>query len=353
MLSNLALSLAPMPNKVAVYFVASPLQYLAARRIAEQFEHGARQVMIWYQPGLKSVVDTSEWDACTYMPWPRHRPLPGRFGRHRRLRENIGLVAGLVGHCDELVLHSAVFDTEAINYFLHALPAASGAKSVHARILPDGLISIRRYPLNAAKRVLQYLRKLRRLAAPELNYRCFGGDRIGSDAAFCDRIYVLPGLPHEYPESKVQVLPPLVSRAPGTRRDGQTKRALVVGQPLVDTGLLTQQDAADITAQIRDWLKQQGIAEIDYKAHPKDPAHGLRHPDYRLIEPEGALESYLAATDYDAVIGVRSSALMFARFVYQDDARVVAFGWDKLRFKSTQEKQDMEKTFTLCGVEFM
>jgi hypothetical protein len=47
--------------------------------------------------------------------------------------------------------------------------------------------------------------------APELDYWCFSGDRIGSDAPFCDRIYVIPGLPHEYPADKVVVLPPLVT----------------------------------------------------------------------------------------------------------------------------------------------
>lgn len=337
---------------VAVYFVASPLQYLAARRIAQQHETGARQVLVWYKPGLKSVVDGAEWDACSYMPWPRWEPLPGTFGRHRRLRANIDLIAGLVGTCDKLVLHSAVFDTEAINYFLRALPARSGAREVHARILPDGLISTRRYPLSPVKRALQYLRKLRRLFASELDYQCFGGDRIGSDAVFCDRIYVLPGLPHEYPAAKVVELPPLVDVMQTTEAaaPGQAKRALVIGQPLVGAGLLAGHDLPVVTAQIREWLAQQGITDIEYKAHPKDPRHELRHPDYRLIDPPGALEMHLASTRYDAVVGVRSSALLFARQIYPASTDVVAFGWDRVRFKSEAERSDMGKVFLTCGV---
>lgn len=344
----------PESKTVAVYFVASPLQYLAARRIAEQFEPGARQVLVWYKPGLKSVINSAEWDACSYMPWPRWEPLPGPFGRHRRLRANIGLVASLVGKCEKLVLHSAVFDTEAINYFLLALPAASGTCEVYARILPDGLISIRRYPLNLAKRVVQRIRKLRRLIAPELDYQCFSGDRIGSDAAFCDRIYVLPGLPHEYPAAKVCELPSLVDIKPSSQTgvQGQSRRALVVGQPLVDTGLLAQQDLAIVTAEIREWLAQHDITEIDYKAHPKDKALELCHPDYKLIDPVGALESYLASTYYDAVIGVRSSALLFARQLYPQSVDVIALGWDRVRFKSEAERNYMKKTFLMCGVEF-
>lgn len=338
-------------KKVAVYFVASPLQYLAARQIAEHFEKGARQVLIWYQPGVRQAVREDEWDACSYMPWPRHKPLPGPFGRHRRLRENIRLVAGLIGKCDELVLHSAVFDTEAINYFLDALPRLSGARSMHARILPDGLISIRRYPLSPVKRLLQRLRKVRRLFAPELNYRCFSGDRIGSDAAFCDRIYVMPGLPCEYPSGKVQTLPPLASTSTGRAGSGRAKRALVIGQPLAGAGLLSQEDSHAVTLQIHEWLVREGIEEVDYKGHPKDRKQELRHPDYRVINPEGVLESYLASMEYDVVIGVRSSALLFARFIYQDRVRILSFGWNRVRFKSEREKEDMTKAFGLCKVE--
>lgn len=339
---------------VAVYFVASPLQYLAAKRIAERFEPGARQVLVWYKRGLESVIDPTEWDACTYMSWPRWEPLPGPFGRHRRLRANIRMIADLVGACERLVLHSAVFDTEAINYFLHALPLASGARETHARILPDGLISIRRYPLNTHKRIAQSVRKLRRLFAPELAYQSFSGDRIGSDASFVDRIYVLPGLPHEYPADKVVELPPLVDvKEPGRQDDAYTvKRALVVGQPLVGAGLLAPQDLAPLTIEIHEWLAAHGITEVHYKAHPKDPLHELRHSAYKLIEPTGALESYLADTHYDAVVGVRSSALMFARQIYPASVEVIAFGWDRVKFKSKQEQDDMKKAFAACGVEF-
>jgi hypothetical protein len=342
-------------KRVAVYFVASPLQYLAAKRIAENFESGARQILIWYKPGLKSVVNADEWDECRYMPWPRWDPLPGAFGRHRRLRANVELVTGLVGRCETLVLHSAVFDTEAINYFLSALPAASGAREFHARILPDGIISIRRYPLSLTKRALQYVRKLRRICAPELNYQCFSGDRIGSDAKFCDRIYVLPGLPNEYPAAKVCELPPLVKTpsSKDTNVPDHNPRALVIGQPLVGAGLLVPTDLACITTEIRDWLEQQGITEIDYKAHPKDPAHELRHPDYRLIDPSGALELYLAETHYEVVIGVRSSALLFARQIYGTQTLVVAFGWDRIIFKSEAEANDMRNAFAIVGVNFV
>ena len=338
-----------MHPRVALYFVASPLQYLAARRIAEHFEAGARQVLVWYKKGVTPIVREADWDTAAYMPWPRWEPLPGRFGRHRRQRANIRQIAELVGRCERLHIHSAVFDTEAINYFLRALPKACGAKTMHARILPDGIISIRRYPLTPLKAAAQYLRKLRRLAAPELDYWCFTGDRIGSDAPFCDRIYVLPGLPHEYPADKVVVLPPLVDAAPVNNAEA-LGRALVIGQPLAGTGLMTAADSEDTGRRIRSWLERQGVTEIYYKGHPKDSACELSHPDYRTLEIDQPLESHLADTPYRFIVGTRSSALLFAAQLGRTETQVAAFGLDRVKFKSPAEQQQMLALFDHMGI---
>jgi len=337
-------------TRAALYFVASPLQYLAARRIAETFEPGARQVLVWYKRGVTSVVRESDWDAASYMAWPRWEPLPGAFGRHRRLRANIRQVAALVGPCDTLAIHSAVFDTEAINYFLRALPRACGARTMQARILPDGIISIRRYPLSASKRLAQFARKLRRLAAPELDYWCFSGDRIGSDAPFCDRIYVLPGLPHEYPADKVVRLPALVTPGDPRAQGEAPRRALIIGQPLAGSGLLSSADRDAVGGEIRDWLARHAIQAVDYKGHPKDPARELSAPGDRILELEEPLEVWMSHTPYAAVLGVRSSALLFARQLYGPETPVLAFGWDRVRFKSEAERRDMQRTFRECGV---
>lgn len=338
-----------MHNTVNLYFVASPLQYLAARSVAEHFEVGARQILIWYKPGMAPVVVPDEWDAAAYMPWPRFDPLPGVAGRYRRLLENIEKVAALVGACDTVQIHSAVFDTEAVNYFLQALPAICGAKTMHARILPDGIISARRYPLGMFDRFLLCFRKLRRLTSKKLRYSCFNGDRIGSDAPFCDRIYVVPGIPHEYPPEKVMVLPPLVTQNSSVGVTGQRK-ALVVGQPLVSAGLVNSCSLEEIAQDIEAWLQAQQIDVVDYKGHPKDPSLELCRDAYTVLELHEPLETWMTKTRYDAVVGVRSSALLFARQVYPANTQIVAFGWDKIKFKSDAEARTMKNVFTQCGV---
>ncbi len=335
---------------VCVYFVASPLQLLAAKQIARTIEAGARQVLIWYQPGIEPLVRAADWDASSYLPWPRRHPLPGLLGRHRRLLANIDLVAALVGPCDTLLLHSAVFDTEAINYFLRALPRLSGAKTMHARILPDGLLSIRRYPLSPIKRIAQGVRTLRRLLSPMLNYWAFSGDRIGSDAPFCDRIYVVAGLPHGYEPAKVVVLAPLAEGGAPPSAGMTSRRALVIGQTLVSAGLMTTADRDAVSLQIEQWLASCDIEQIDYKAHPKDRQLELCRPTYQVLDLDEPLEVWLGHTPYRIVVGVRSTALLFARQLCAPETQVVAFGWDRTRFKSAQERSDMRAAFDTAGV---
>lgn len=347
-------SASPRSARTAVYFVASPLQLLAARQIARTHEAGARQVLLWTKKGVAAGVKPAEWDACAYLPWPRWDPLPGAFGRHRRLLENLNMVAALAGPSDTLHLHGAVFDTEAVNYFLRALPRRCGARAMHARILPDGLISVRRYPLSRARRALQWLRTLRRLAAPELDYWRFGGDRIGSDAPFCDRIYVLPGLPHEYPPDKVVTLAPLAAAAgakPPVTPGDAAPRALVIGQPLTGFGLMSAEDCEAVAQQIADWLRERGIARVAYKGHPRDPKRELCRPGYQVLELDEPLEQWMSHEPFDAVVGVRSTALLFARQIYGAGTEVLAFGWERVRFKSAAERHDMERTFSQAGVK--
>ncbi len=338
-------------STVSVYFVASPLQLLAAQQIARTHEAGSRQVLIWYQPGVGPHVQAAEWDASAYMPRARQEPLPGWLGGQRRLLANIDLVAGLVGRCDTLHLHSAVFDSEAINYFLRALPKRCGVSTLRARILPDGLISIRRYPLSPLKAALQWFRKFRRLLAPSLNYWPFTGDRIGSDAPFCDRVYVLAGWPHEYDRDKVVELEPLAQRRVSGTADECAARALVIGQPLAGAGLMSESDRDAVALEIEQWLDSLGITQIDYKGHPKDTRRELCRPGYRVLELNEPLELWLSHTTYRTVVGVRSTALLFARQLAGEGTEVVAFGWDRTRFKSQDERTDMQAVFDHIGVK--
>lgn len=332
---------------VALFFIASPLHYLVALSVAQHFEAGSRCIAVPYRPGARRFIHAEDWDGVVYAPWPRFAPLPGAFGRHRRLLANLHDVAALVGPCETLHIHSPVFDTEAINYFLRGLPRLCGATTMHARILPDGLMNVARHPLGVARRLAQWVRKLRRLVSPELDYWCFGGDRIGSEAPFVDRIYTLAGFPHDYPPARVVSLPPLA----GEKGGGSGDAALIVGQPLVGIGALTQADHDAIRQQIGDWLQARGISRVMYKAHPRDHVHEIRVSGAELLEIDEALESHLAAHPYVAVLGINSTALYLARQIYGAAVPVVSFGNDKVRFKSPEQRETAIRLMDSLGIE--
>ncbi|MCK7492061.1 MAG: alpha-2,8-polysialyltransferase family protein [Comamonadaceae bacterium] len=291
-------------------------------------------VVVPYRPDAVNYVRPEDWDEVAYAPWPRFDPLPGAFGRHRRLLANLDAVARAVGPCRVLHLHSPVYDTEAVNYFVGALPGRCGAQRVHARIVPDGLLNISRNPLSAWRRAAQHVRALRRLVSPELRYTRFGGDRIGADAPFVDRIYTLAGFPHPYLEHKVVELAPLVSRSV----TGEGRAALVVGQPLVGIGLMSQADHDAVTARISDWLARRGIREVVYKAHPRDPRQEFRPAGSTELTLDVPLEMHLSRHAYEAVVGINSTALFMAGQICGPRLPVVAFGSDRVRFPDAAKR---------------
>jgi len=338
---------------VSVYIVGSPIHYLAARRISEIFEPKGRKVLLYHHEAIEAFLDKTEWDAVDFLPWPRKRPLPGPFGLHRRLLENLRKLAGMVGNCRSIHLHAGGYGAEATNYFVLSLGPLVGARTVRARILPEGVDSTRRYPLSWQRRWLHKLRLLRRIASPALRYRTFSGDHTGADAAFVDRIYTLPGLAHQYQAGKVVELPSLVSAAAANPQESAELRALVIGQPLTGSNKLSPEDLAVITDRVHRWLQDQGVTAIDYKGHPRDPGNELMQEGDQLLTLSEPVENYMARTHYDFIVGVASTALLFARQIYPPEVRVVAFGWDRVRFKSPAERSDLEQVFTGVGVQLV
>lgn len=343
----------PSPRVVNVFFVASPLNYLAARRVALDHEAGTRCVVVYYRDMSAALIDASPWDAVLPIAWPRLAPLPGRFGRVRRLVDNLEKVAAAVGPCEEIRLHSPVFEPEIINYFVRGLPKMTGARRVRGRLLPDGMDSLRRYPMGLGRVLTQCVRRLRWFYDHRLVYTVFTGDRMGSDASFVDRIYVLNGFPHPYPPAKVVELAPLVARvsAEGGQPAGP-RRALVLGQPLASAGFLTEAQRAQMAEAMAHWLAGTGVQEILYKAHPREatPREFLQ-PGYRELVLNEPLEAHLAHERYEVVCSCASTALITARQIQGQDCRIASFGLEWLRNLDANARDRMHRLMQAFSVE--
>ena len=59
-----------------------------------------------------------------------------------------------------------------------------------------------------------------------------------------------------------------------------------------------------------------------------------------LLEIDGGSESYLARVPYEIVVGCCSTALFIARQIYGPEARIAAFGVERVRFKGEGKREN-------------
>tara|TARA_E500000178_G_C17038933_1_gene765394 strand:+ start:19263 stop:20303 length:1041 start_codon:yes stop_codon:yes gene_type:complete len=339
----------------SIFFIASPLQLLAAQFICKKFDSEREAIAVFYKKDFSSLATQSLWDKQITMSYPRLDPLPGIFGVHRRLLENLLLISKYIYPCNSLYFYSAVYDTETINYFISHLRKQLGHKKVSYRILPDGVISSRRYPISNFQKLLRRTRDFRYFFSNKLSYTHFSGDRIGSDADFIDHIYVLKSMPHQYNSKKVIEISLFenYSRQKNKLRRSVTPTAIVIGQPLLGFKLMSITDIEKTKNEISEYLREKKLETIYYKCHPRDSNHTLMKTDYIKLEITSTLEEHFVNTHYDYVIGVHSSALLLAKQIYSADTQVLSFGWARIKFKNNHEGVDLKNLFMKFKIIFL
>lgn len=336
---------------VNLFMVYSPLHCFCADNIVRNFEIGARNHLFYLKPGFGSLVDSALWEGIHYLPWPRFNPAPGPFGRLRRTLQNLDFVARQCQGAEIIRLHATVIDTEAVNYHINFLWRKFPRAEFSVRLFPDGILNLRKHLLGPLREALQNIRLLRMLVSPSLRYHRLRGDRTGSDDPIVDRIYVLPGLPHEYETAKTVVLPPFKPYSSENQSELLDKKALVVGQPLVGVKAMTEHDMVAVTAGIKKFLQSQGITRILYKAHPRDHRREYADKDYEDLVVDKPLEHHFSEEPYSCVIGVCSTALVTARMILPPSSRVVAYGINRLIGYGKEGSSMLEETFRSVGIE--
>jgi len=330
--------------------VYSPLHCLCAEWIVQHFGVGEHNVVFYLKKKFSSFLNPAVWDERVYHPWPRFDPKPGLFGRIRRTRSNLDLVASYCSGAKSIRLHTTVIDTEAINYHINFLRSRFPEADFSVRIIPDGVMNLKRHPQGTVRELLKYFRFFRRLFFPQLRYYFFKGDRIGSDDHIVDKIYVLPSFPHEYEQRKVVELPPFVRKDEDHDRSRVVKRALVIGQPLVVYKSMTKEAVEKVTNAIYRYLMSQGIEKIYYKSHPRDKTREYARDEYQELIIDEPLEHHLAHTPYGIVIGVCSTALLTGRMVLPDWCEVVSCGMNCMSFSGEESKVFYTDTFKKLNV---
>lgn len=337
---------------VNLFFVYSPLHYICAEHVTEHFENGQTNYLFYIKKLVADLVMKTRCREAVFLPWPRFYPERGLFGQTQRTLKNLEIVESYCKGFDTIRIHTPVIDTEAINYLINHLGNMFPNSSVSVRLIPDGVLNIQRHPLGPFKEIVQYARKLRLLISPRLNYYTLHGDRTGSDTPIVDRIYTLPGFPHEYCRDKVVPLPPFHQPDDSITVAGE-RRALVIGQPLVQDRRLTPENCTTIRNGIAEFLQRNGVSRVDYKGHPREKGKEFYCEQYQEIFPREPLETFLIHNHYDIVIGIYSTALLTARLILPGQSRVISFGFDKVSYKDRKSKSKVLSVFHKLGIEMM
>lgn len=333
--------------------VYSPLHCLCAELIVSHFERDAKNFLFYLKPGFGELVNPSLWNKISYLPWPRFYPMPGFLGRIRQTQQNLHAVAENCHGAQRIVLHTSVIDTEAVNYNINFLKKKFPQAEFKIRLFPDGLLNLKRHPLGLFKELLQYSRLLRRVICPDLHYYRFTGDRIGSDDAIVEKIYTFPRFPHQYSSAKVTCMPEFEKSDKISNRLPVLKSALVIGQPLIAYGRMSEQTVKVVTKGIYDYLLSCGVEQIFYKSHHRDNRKEFAMDEYQELIIKKPLEHHLKERPYDIVIGVCSTSLLTGKMILPSWCKVVSYGMDLMQFNNNKEKECLISIFNKLEVELI
>lgn len=340
---------APTPT-LCLYFASTPFHYLAACAVKATYYATAEHHLLYTRKEvfhtLGSIPTAPPWDAISYYPWPRLDPLPGRFGRHRRLLANLDqLLLWAEGHTNILVLADQIV-SEPVNFSINAL--RKQGLTVHVQLIPDGYMNFHRVTIPRLELLGQFSRKLRRLSSARLSYTRITGDRTGIDHPSVEYIHLFERTPHEYPAEKVRFLPPMDSLFPSAPAK-LLERVLIIGH----AKRFDPELARCYATGMQNLLAELGVSadQVDYKGHPKCPHDDFWDERYREINPPEVLELYLLRHRYQAVIAIISSTLFNIRLSQGAAQRCIALGPNRLDYHQDGGYASARVTLDALGIE--
>ena len=78
---------------VNLFIAASPLHYYCSGIIARNFCENEANHLFFSREFIRNIITPEGWDSVEFLPWPRFHPKEGTFGKMRRTRENLDIVA--------------------------------------------------------------------------------------------------------------------------------------------------------------------------------------------------------------------------------------------------------------------
>jgi len=341
-----------MSSSTAIYLVKTELEALASEIIAKQFEPDSLNLLIYNKKAEPHLINPLAFQSRLASSYAQGKGiLAEKKSIYKNLKDLSTELRRLNPKPTYIYIHLPRLSTSKTNYCVNYLRREFPQSILRVRLIPHGLVSVDLIPLTFFKRLKLLRKKLHpaNLLFPSLSYYAPKGDLIGGLDEIVDRIYTFKGLSTPYPTQKVVELSGLRSYIQSTPKARTTRSAVIIGQPLLKNGSISESAHAVVRRQIHDWLKNNSFQTIYYSRHPRSgETLDFFEEDYQLLEQNGPVEIALCDIQPEVVISCYSTALATAKVLFGDEIRAISFG---LALTQSDKKSGLSKYFESMGIE--
>ncbi|MBE7377203.1 hypothetical protein EGJ13_13400 [Stutzerimonas stutzeri] len=341
-----------MSGSVAVYLVKTELEALASEIIAGRFEAQSHNLLAYSGKQEPFLINPGVFDTRLAFSFP---PKRGAFSERRTICQNIEALERelrkLNAAPSAIRVHLPRLSTSKSNYAINYLRKRFPQSLISVCLIPHGLVSIELIPLDTSRKIKLLKKKLHpvNLFFPMLDYYIPTGDLIGGTDDIVQSIYTFPSISVPFTSEKVIELSGLKSYIQNTPKARTGRSAMIIGQPLLKNGSISESVHVQIRDQMRNWLTSNNFENIYYSKHPRSGDFlDFFVDEYQLIEQKGPVEIVLCELQPVVVISCYSTALATAKILFADDIRSISFG---LSLTQSSKRESLARYFQSIGVE--
>lgn len=341
-----------MKNSVSIYFVKTELEALAAEMVAGQLGLGASNLLVYSGAKAPYLINPDAFDNILEFSYEKEKGfLKEKRGIYNNLKKLGTEVGRLRPRPENIYIHLPRLSTSKTNYAINYLIKKFPQSIVRVRLIPHGIVSSSLISITPARRLKLLRRKFHfsSIFFPALKYYPPTHDLIGGLDQIVDRVYTFQGLSTPFPAHKVVELSGLRNYVQSTPKARSERSAIIIGQPLLENDLISEENHDIVTKQIRDWLTANSFQTIYYSKHPrsKDRLDFFQN-EYKLLEQDGAVEIALCEIQPDVVISCYSTALATAKVLFGNQIQAISFG---LMLSQSDKKEGLSRFFSSINIE--
>lgn len=341
-----------MSGSVSVYFVKTELEALASEIIAKQFGDKSTNLLAYSGKKPPYLINPKAFQKSLEFSYKKENKF---LSEKRSIHSNLEMLSHDIRvfnpKPDDIYVHLPRLSTSKTNYAINYLTKEFPLSTVRVRLIPHGVVSVSLIPLALSKRLKLFRRRFHptNIFFPSLKYYPPKNDLMGGLDDIVDRIYTFQGIATPYPPQKVFELSGLRNYIQSTPKSKPERSAIVIGQPLVDNGLISEADHAIVAQKIYDWLQENSFQTIYYSKHPRSGDRlDFFQADYELLEQDGPVEVALCEIQPEVVISCYSTALATAKALFGNEIRSLSFG---LTLTTSDRREELSKFFQSIDIE--